>query len=218
MLNHPCTAEIVWWCVGGFFVDGKKMTDIEKFLWDKIRFEELSEAFCSAVSFYGDFMKDWLMENECNLLFNDKKHRTRLGDFSSDPLQIRVHSLKEQLDDKSLDCVYVHEMAHFLDSMRAPKYTRYRWASSSRNSKERAIITLFRSKMVPFPKKRTNYRGRTCELFARSIEEYYAIKTENAQWIKTRSGWDYYVNIEDFKNTIYPVVEDYLNFLRKEGN
>ena len=69
--------------------------------------------------------------------------------------------------------------------------------------------------MKPFPKKRTNYRGRTCELFARAIEEYYAIITNNEYMLNTFDSWDYYVNLDDFKKVIMPIVKDYLCYNQK---
>lgn len=81
------------------------------------------------------------------------------------------NTVKELLKKSSLDVVFVHELAHFLDRINSPKTSRYKYASSIRSSRERIVAETFRSKMKPFPKKRTNYRGRTCELFARAIEE-----------------------------------------------
>lgn len=190
------------------------MSDFQTYLNKNIRSNEICCSLRKAVAFYGNFMEEFLIDSDCEIQFNDKKNRNHLGAFSSCPAVITFHKVKEQLDDDTLDCVFVHELAHLLDSQRAPKDSRYRWASSSKGSKERAVITLYRSKMVPFPEKRTNYRGRTCELFARSIEEYYAIKTDNVNWIKAHQNWDYYVNISEFKKTIYPVVNDYLNSLK----
>jgi len=68
--------------------------------------------------------------------------------------------------------------------------------------------------MKPVPQKRTNYRGRTCELFARAIEEFYGIYTKNQNWINEFSTWDYYVGIEVYKKEIYPIVKSYIELLK----
>ena len=125
------------------------------------------------------------------------------------------NTVKELLKKSSLDVVFVHELAHFLDRINRPKTSRYKYASSIRSSRERIVAETFRSKMKPFPKKRTNYRGRTCELFARAIEEYYAIITNNEYMLNTFDSWDYYVNLDDFKKVIMPIVKDYLCYNQK---
>lgn len=190
------------------------MSDLDEYLKRNLQYEKLTAALEKAINFYGPYIKTSLVENQCNLLLSDKQKRKRAGEFYPLSCEIHLYNVRENLNNETLECIYVHELAHFLDRLRKPSFSRYRYASSSRSSKERAIITLFRSKMVPFPEKRTNYRGRTCELFARSIEEFYAIKTDNSNWIEKHQNWDYYVNISEFKKTIYPVVDDYLKSLK----
>ena len=187
------------------------MTD--DWLKEKLQYDKVYECFERVLSFYGNFYKG-LFINEVSLQMNDKKARKALGTFSPISLEITLNEVRNQILQNQLDCVIAHEFAHFIDHVQRSKYSRYKFASSRRGSKERIIAEVFRSKMSPVPQKRTNYRGRTCELFARAIEEYYAIYTKNENWIKQRSGWDYYVALQDFKKVIYPVIENYIKELR----
>ncbi|WP_294431427.1 hypothetical protein [uncultured Treponema sp.] len=102
-------------------------------------------------------------------------------DWLKEKLYFPENEVKQLLQNNQLDCVFVHELAHFLNHNNRNSFSRYKFASSRRSSKERLIAELFRSKMIPVPEKRTNNRGRTYELFARAIEEYYAIVTDNKE-------------------------------------
>ena len=160
--------------------------------------------------FYGDKLTKDFLSADSNLLLNDKKARRALGTFTPFTNEITLNEVKQLLKNNQLDCVFVHELAHFFDHNKRSRFSRYNYASSQRGRKERIIAELFRSKMIPVPGKRTNYRGKTCELFARAIEEYYAIVTDNKEWIKERGNYDYYINIETYKKNLYSIVHEYI--------
>lgn len=177
---------------------------------EKLCFDELEKGLNRALSFYGEKRKNDYLSTDSDLLLNDKKARRALGTFTPYINQICLNDVKSLLKWNQLDCVFVHELAHFFDHKYKSKFSRYKYASSQRGSKERIIAELFRSKMIPVPEKRTNYRGRTCELFARAIEEYYAIASNNNEWIKEHAWNDYYIDIEIYKKTLYPLVNEYI--------
>ena len=181
---------------------------------EKLQYDKVFESFERVFSFYGEYYKS-LFINEVSLQMNDKKARKALGTFSPFSLEITLNEVRNQILQNQLDCVIVHETAHLIDHVQRSKYSRYKFSSSRRGSKERIIAEVFRSKMKPVPEKRTNYRGRTCELFARAIEEYYAISTKNENRIKQHVAWDYYVNLDDFNKILFPVIENYIKELRK---
>lgn len=181
-----------------------------EWLREKLHYDEIAGSLEKALSFYGEKNKKLLISSDLSLSLNDKKARRALGTFNPWVLEITLNQVKGLLRKNQLDCVFVHELAHFLDHERRSKYSRYKYASSMRGNKERVIAELFRSKMSPIPQKRTNYRGRTCELFARAIEEFYGIYTENRNWINECSSWDYYISVDEYKKTIFPVVQNYI--------
>lgn len=186
---------------------------LEGWLNRNLQYEFLKICLEKAVSFYGGYCKKLLLESDLVLLLNDKKQRNSLGRFNAFSREITLFKVKDSLNKNILDCVFVHELAHFIDSERRGSYSRYRFASSQSGRKERIIAELFRSKMSPVPQKRTNYRGRTCELFARAMEEFYAIHSGNEKWMEEFLLNDNYVDSAVFQKEISPVVSDYINQL-----
>lgn len=180
---------------------------------EKLQYDKVFESFERVFSFYGEYFKSVFI-NEVTLQMNDKKARKTLGKFSPFILEITLNAVRDQILRNQLDCVIAHETAHLIDHVQRSKYSNYKYSSSRRGSKERVIAEVFRSKMSPTPQKRANYRGRTCELFARAIEEYYAIYTKNEGWINQHADNDYYVTLEDFKKIVLPVVENYIKGLK----
>ena len=186
------------------------MKEFDLWLFDTLQFEVLENSLRKAALFYGENITDALLQNNVTLFLNDKRNRRVLGSYS--PFSITLFDTRSSMH-TMLDCVFVHELAHFLDNIRTIEESRFKYASSIHGSKERVLAELFRSKMSPVPENRRRYRGRTCECFARAIEEYYALKTNNNFWLDEHRDFDYYVKFEVFENTISPVVEGYLKKL-----
>lgn len=180
---------------------------------EKLQYDKVFESFEKVFLFFGEYYKSHFI-SDVLLQLNDKKARKALGSFSPFSMEITLNDVRTQILQNHLDCVIAHEVAHLIDHVRRNKYSNYKYASSKRGSMERVIAEMFRSKMSPVPQKRTNYRGKTCELFARAIEEYYAIYTKNKNWIKHLENWDYYVNIDDFNKVLFPIVDDYIKELK----
>lgn len=191
------------------------MTTIQKYFADNLKIDELFNTLQKVVGFYGSYVSNCIISKNLNLrpVYKKSFGGKVLGRCYYFNSIIELYYVDELLDKGTLDCVFVHELAHFIDHVRAEKYPRANFASSVNGTKERVIIELFRSLMVPFPKKRTNYRGRTCEIFARAIEEYYAIKTDNKKWYSTQFS-DFYIDLEKYKKVVYPIVKNYLENLK----
>lgn len=190
------------------------METIQNYFVNNLKIKELFDTLQKVVDFYGSYVSNCIISKKLDLrpVYKKSFGGKVLGRCYSTSI-IELYYVDELLDKGTLDCVFVHELAHFIDHVRAEKYSRANFASSVNGTKERAIIELFRSLMVPFPKKRTNYRGRTCEIFARAIEEYCAIKTDNKKWYSTQFS-DWYIDLEKYKKVVYPVVKNYLENLK----
>ena len=192
----------------------KETEKIDVWLRSNLKYTDLKETIERALKFYGQNYEKMLIESDLILLLNDKRQRNTLGRFNSLEMQITLFRVRESLEKNILDCVFVHEMAHFIDNFNRRANSRYNYASSQPGTKERIIAELFRMKMEPVLKKRTNYRGRTCELFARAIEEFYAISTKNEGWKERFLENDYYVNEFIFRREIYSVIAGYIKELK----
>ena len=192
-----------------------KFIPLENCLNNNLYYDEIKNCLEKALSFYGDYCKQLLLSSGTTVFLNDKKEHRALGSFSHFDNSITMHQIKNSLEQNVLDCVFVHELAHFLDHERRNRYSRYNFASSQRGSEERVIAEIFRMKMSPVPKKRTNYRGRTRELFARAIEEFYAVQSENRDWFNLHFN-NFYVNEATFRKDVYPVVCGYIAKIQKE--
>lgn len=157
------------------------MNLMENWLESNLNRKEIKDCFNIALNFYGQKLDTKLLEYNLELQFNDKKSHGNRKNGCFYPTEYIIEFFTvKELLKKSS-----------LDVVFVHELAHF-------------------NKMKPFPKKRTNYRGRTCELFARAIEEYYAIITNNEYMLNTYDSWDYYVNLDDFKKVIMPIVKDYL--------
>jgi hypothetical protein len=104
--------------------------------------------------------------------------------------------------------ILAHELAHFLDAQ-AGGGTQHFFASDNASTPEYAVAGAFRSLMNKTPSViKSAYYNRTCECFARAVEQYTAFHTlkEYSDKISTIPA---YVPREDFIKTIQPLIEEY---------
>lgn len=192
------------------------MKGFDLWLQNSLQYDELKKCLGKAVAFYGEYMGNALLQHDVMLsLIDDGKSRP-LGEYSAvsrfnKKSTITLYNRRTNMH-TILDCVFVHELAHFLDNIRVPEEARSKYASCIHGTKERVIAELFRSK-IPHQYSRTAYIGQTSECFARAIEEFYAIKTNNSYGLEKCRNSDYYVEIELFKQIVFPVVENYIESL-----
>jgi len=108
---------------------------------------------------------------------------------------------------------FAHEFTHFMDSYLGEK-TGYNYASDKDGSIENKIASSFRNRLKlssEIKEGSQNYYLRTCETFARAMEQYYAIKqgTDNVLY-ETQNKFGIYVNHQTFMKEIYPLCEQFL--------
>jgi hypothetical protein len=106
--------------------------------------------------------------------------------------------------------VLAHEYGHFLDS-RAGKTLNHFFASDKPGSPESAVAREFRTVMNKTEERTQNskYLNRTCECFARAMEQYTAYK-RSPEHFKRYCGNEAYAGEEVFKKKIAPLVETVL--------
>jgi hypothetical protein len=102
--------------------------------------------------------------------------------------------------------VLAHELAHFLDSQ-AGKETEHYFSSDRKGSKENSIADTFRKEMNQRSEtvKNSKYLQRTCECFARAMEEFAAFTTSPEQYsayCKAKA----YVPDAPFREKILPLI------------
>jgi hypothetical protein len=103
-----------------------------------------------------------------------------------------------------------HELAHFLDA-RAGNGLRHFFASDRADTPENRIAKTFRSEMNKNTRRTKNskYLNRTCECFARAMEQYTAFVLSPAQYENfTRS--ESYTPDEPFRTEIIPLIDTVL--------
>jgi hypothetical protein len=107
--------------------------------------------------------------------------------------------------------VFGHEYAHFADYWIGKK-TGNHFASDKYGSTANQIATIFRSNMNKSSD--SDYINRTCECFARALEQHVAIETkgEGAKaWGKqSYLEADYYVNKNVYENQLKPLIKQFL--------
>jgi hypothetical protein len=107
-----------------------------------------------------------------------------------------------------------HEFAHFIDNYVGKQRGRH-FASDDYSSTAGRIASIFRENMNK--KSDSNYMNRTCECFARALEQYHAMKHEGEDAIKYQShGIPYHkddnqVSKEKFNTLVKPIIEQFLS-------
>jgi mutator protein MutT len=107
-----------------------------------------------------------------------------------------------------------HEFAHFIDNHLGEKQGR-NYASDNHNSTAGKIAYKFRELMNKGKFTDSDYANRTCECFARALEQYHAMKHEGDDAIKSRKinkayhQEDGHVNKQYFNTEIKPLIEQF---------
>jgi hypothetical protein len=110
--------------------------------------------------------------------------------------------------DKETDfLILAHEYAHFLDS-RAGKKENHFFASDKPGAPENAVAKEFRAVMNKKEERTINskYLNRTCECFARAMEQYAACQVSPEQY-KQYCGNEAYAKDDLFQGKIIPLVK-----------
>ncbi len=110
-----------------------------------------------------------------------------------------------------------HEFAHFLDNQLGNSKNRH-YASDDFNSLAGKIANTFRNNLNK--KTDSDYVNRTCECFARALEQYHAVNVEGEDVVKYKSVGvpyhkdDNHVSKEVFNSKIKPLIDQFF----KENN
>ncbi|GMO40559.1 MAG: hypothetical protein Ta2F_16670 [Termitinemataceae bacterium] len=162
---------------------------------------ELDNAFDGIKKVYGD-VKDISAKYELKISHSgDKKMHARktIGIFNSVYHAIGVSFGKKE----DAPFVLAHEYAHFLDN-RAGQESKHFFASDMKGTPEAKIADVFRRQMNTYHA--TGYWGRTCECFARAMEQYAALQLSPQRYEKYCKD-DYFCNDTNFKKQVVPLVE-----------
>jgi hypothetical protein len=98
-----------------------------------------------------------------------------------------------------------HEFAHFMDNYLGTSQGHH-YASDKAGSTTNSIADTFRKNMKQ--KKQSDYQNRTCECFARALEQYFAIKNgQGEDYQKDVNAMGNHPTNEAFKETVMPKIE-----------
>jgi predicted DNA-binding WGR domain protein len=110
-------------------------------------------------------------------------------------------------DEKSTGFILAHEWAHFMDNYLGSKTERH-YVSDDPMHLAGRISDLFRRNMETSQK--SKYQNRTCECFARAMEQYYAIKINDKELLAQWNMSGNHPNDKIFNEAIYPLCEQFL--------
>ena len=108
--------------------------------------------------------------------------------------------------DKGFGFTLAHEWAHFMDNYLGSIGDRHTYASDDWASLPGSIARAFRENMER-PQK-SDYQNRTCECFARALEQYFATKTETVEeYQKEWNGAGNHPRQAVFTEKVQPLIE-----------
>lgn len=129
--------------------------------------------------------------------------------------------VSEKYGDKGFQFTFGHEYGHFMDN-RIGKKSGNNFASDKEGSTASNIAKTFRKNMNKIQK--SNYTNRTCECFARAIEQYTATETygkDAGEFGQSYKDMGNHVNTEVYENQIKPLIEQWIRenkeFLKSLG-
>jgi 8-oxo-dGTP pyrophosphatase MutT (NUDIX family) len=137
--------------------------------------------------------------------------------FARQALGLYVPSMKsigvsDNKDHGKFGLTLAHEFAHFMDNYVGNKNGRH-YASDNLNSIAGKIANTFRHHLNE--KSDSNYLNRTCECFARALEQYHAVRTGGDGAIKSQkdlipySDRKEHVSNEKFNKYVKPLIEQF---------
>lgn len=179
----------------------------------KKQMENMRELLTKMYSHYGNLSKEFT-ESGYKISYaadvNQHASKSAIGIYFPFYKAIGVSVFNDDLKDAS--CVFSHEIAHYLDGKRGNELKRY-FASDDENSLEYKIADTFRKHINN--KELKGYWKRTCECFARALEQYYSVEKsiyttpENPQ-NNPYFEYDAYCSFESYNKYIKPLVQEYM--------
>lgn len=170
-----------------------------------VEVEELRKALDAVYSVYGD--RSSLAKKENLLLSHSgevRMHaRKAFGIYISSMNAIGVTWMDGQ---KGAGFTLAHEFAHFMDNKLGELGKRFNYASDDRQSLEYEIADNFRRSMAE--KQESDYQNRTCECFARALEQYFSIETGDAtDYQVRRNSQGNHPEHNVYMERVYPLVK-----------
>jgi len=98
-----------------------------------------------------------------------------------------------------------HEWAHFMDNYLGTKSGRHNYASDDWASLPGQIASIFRKSMA-LPQK-SDYQNRTCECFARAMEQYFSYKTGEQDALIAGASKGNQVPKGEFEKNLVPLID-----------
>ena len=112
-----------------------------------------------------------------------------------------------QYGDKATGMILAHEWAHFMDNYIGRNNNRH-YLSDDPQHVAGQIASTFRQKMRT--KQKSDYYNRTCECFARAMEQFWAIKTDNRAVLAQWDSLGTHPTEEIFKAEVMPLIDQFL--------
>ena len=169
---------------------------------DKGWLDGVKQSMTELYSIFGDrseMAKNWGLKISCAA---DKMQHARkaIGIFFP---RFRAIGVTGAAKSKDFGFTLAHEFGHFMDYYVGHKKGR-NYASDDYYGPTAKIVSAFRGNMKTDGG--SKYWNRTCEVFARSMEQYFAEKTNDKNYDK--KTW--YCNSEAFNKYVAPAIEDWL--------
>ncbi len=98
-----------------------------------------------------------------------------------------------------------HEYGHFMDYYLGQGKRRH-YSSDDPNHRSNEIAVTFRDSMAK--EQKSNYQNRTCECFARAMEQYFSTKKNDLNTLRSRDQGNY-CEQQTFMSKIYPLIEKF---------
>jgi len=120
--------------------------------------------------------------------------------------RMKAIGVSAKYGDKGTGFILAHEWGHFMDFYVGNKNGRH-YMSDDPEHVAGQIAETFRSSMAK--KQTSKYQTRTCECFARAMEQYWAIKTDNKELM---AEWDMgnHPTEDRFKERVMPLIDKFL--------
>jgi hypothetical protein len=135
----------------------------------------------------------------------DKKMHARNASGLFIP-SMKAMGVTAQEGQKGTGMILAHEWGHFMDYYVGTKGNQH-YFSDDPQSTAGQIANIFRKTMSK--SQSGDYQNRTCECFARSMEQYWAIKTNNTDILASWDKGNHPTN-EVFKDKIMPLIDKFM--------
>lgn len=167
--------------------------------------DEVKKALDSVYSVFGD--RSELARNSKLLISHSGEKRMHASKFLGIYIPGRsAIGVTWGMGTKEAGFTLSHEFAHFMDNKIGVKSGRYHFASDDPTSIEHEIASTFRDSMKEAQS--SDYQNRTCECFARALEQFYVTETGDSDlYHEERNSTGNHPEQEVYMKKVYPLVK-----------